>query len=132
MNFDQFAADFRNPEGSVPCGEQTVPDPAVEVTIASTILSVTKDLCCVEINGTQYEISSRDIIEIGDLVPPVAGELEGKKEEGAEAELKAGPRLVAIKLPANAILYTKVAVSAALISTVGTWVTVVPQEAQAA
>jgi hypothetical protein len=136
MNFDQFAASFRNPEGAVPCGEQPVQDPVGEVTIAGTVVSIAKDLCCLEINGVQYEIPARDVMEIGDLVPAAVGGSaerpaeEAKKGKKSEVKPDAGPRLVMVKMAANALLYTRVRVPAAMIAAVGTWVTVVPQQPQ--
>jgi hypothetical protein len=132
MNFDQFTASFRNPEGTEPCEEQPVQNPVREVLIVGTVLSATKELCCIEINGVRYEIAGRDIIEIGDVIPAAATQTAEKKEEAGQAYVSSGPRLVMIKLRADAILQTRVRVPAALIAAVGTWVRVVPQAAKAA
>lgn len=132
MNFDQFTASFRNPEATDPCAEQPVQNPVGEVLIAGRILSATKELCCIEINGARYEIAGSDVIEISDVIPAATTHTAEKKEKAGEAKVRPGPRLVMIKLSANAILQTRVRVPAALIAAVGTWVTVVPQAAKAA
>jgi hypothetical protein len=130
MNFDQFAANFRNPEGAAPCSDMPVENPIGEVTIVGTVLSIVNDICCLEINGVRYEISARYVTDICDLAAP-ATEPPQPGAENAAAYTGPGPRLVVIKVPANALLYSRVAVPAALIAVVGTWVTLVPQETAA-
>jgi hypothetical protein len=130
MNFDQFAAGFRTPEGVAPCAEAPVEAPIGQVTIAGTVLSVADDFCCLEINGVRYEVPASDVVEIGGI-PAVedssSGSAEDLKEESPKPE--GGPRLVIIKVAANANFYTRVAVPALVIAAVGTWVTVVPPQA---
>jgi hypothetical protein len=134
MNFEQFAANFRNPEGPAPCLDTPVENPIGEVTIVGTILSIANDICCLEINGVRYEIPTRYVTEIGDVVaaPATAQPSRPETKKKADASVGAGPRLVIIRVPANAVLYTRVAVPALLIAAVGTWVTVAgPQQPSA-
>ncbi|MGA2651947.1 MAG: hypothetical protein ABSF28_15555 [Terracidiphilus sp.] len=103
----------------------------MQVAIVGTVLSVAGDICCLEVNGVRYDVSKRDVIEIGDVVPaatsPISGNPKGANKENNEP--KTSPRLVIIKIASNATLHTRVAVPAALVAAVGTWVTVVPQSA---
>ena len=126
MNFDQLAAGFRNPTENQPCGEVMSENPVGEVTIAGTIVAATKDECCVDINGTQYEIKGSDVIDIVDLNPTDPGKVgEGNTEE-EEAAARADRRLALIKLQGNAILHSRIAVPAALVAAAGTWLGIVP------
>jgi|GEM_PF-4892463 hypothetical protein len=126
MNFEQFIAGFQNPEESSLRGEILYGNPTGEVIIAATILTTTKELCCIDINGAQYEIAAGDVIDISDLVPAQSEEVAEKKGETTEAAEKAGPRLVLIKLKSNAVLERRIAVPASLVAALGTWVQVVP------
>ena len=88
MNFDQFAASFRNPEVAAPCAEAPVEAPTGQVTIAGAVLSVSDNICCLEVNSVRYEVSARDVIEIGDLVPapasPVSDTPAAAEKKGSE------------------------------------------------
>ena len=87
MNFDQFAASYRNPEEETRCGQHGFQKPEEELVLAGTVLNVTKAFCCIDINGAQYEVDSSDIIDIAVLPKPKSvAAAESADAEKADAE----------------------------------------------
>jgi hypothetical protein len=149
MNFDQFATNFQYPEGSARCGEIGVENQEGDVILAGTILAVTDESCCIDINGAQYEFASGDVIDIQVISPtktsPVdeseaaktppddeGGKGYDKSEDAEGASAKRGPQTVVIRVNKNAILWRRVPVPAALLAAVGTWMQIVLPDAEAA
>ena len=142
MNFDQFAATFQNPVEDVRTGEDKAAEQNGDVVLAGTILATTKESCCIEINGVQYELDSGDVKDIRD-VASTDDPSKDKAEAGAATDKKAaktagasrdkdatkqGPRFVLATVNKNAVLCQHVQVPAALLAAVGTWVTLTPAE----
>src|SRR5215204_1504144 len=87
MNFDQFAASYRNPEEETRCGQQEFQKSDEELVLAGTMLNVTKAYCCIDINGAQYEVDSSDVLDIAVIpVPKSAAAAEGADAQKADAE----------------------------------------------
>jgi hypothetical protein len=133
MNFNEFAASFKNPEG-VSCYKPENQQEG-DVVLAGTILHTTDEFCCISINGAQYEIAAHDVIDIQPLSPVAAPTEEKADTEEAQAEdvsEKQGPQTVLVKVKRNAILICRTPVPAKLLAAVGTWMEVVIPAGKAA
>jgi len=116
MKYDEFVASHPNPEPAARASEQAVETPAGEVVLAGAILSATRESCCIDINGAQYEIDPHDVIDIAVLSPTAGGK----------------PEVVLVKANRDAVLRRHIPVHAALVAATGTWLNVVPVAAEAA
>jgi len=129
MNFDKFAASFQNPkqEDKAECEEEQK-----DVVLIGMVESVTRDVCCIGINGVQYEIASSDVIDIDDDLQKGASDDagDGSQTKGAAkskaSAAKSGPRMALITVKGNSVLHQKVFVSASQLACMGTWVNVLP------
>lgn len=135
MNFDQFTASFQTPEGNARFSETTVATPIAEIVLAGTVLTATKDFCCIDINGTQYEIDPSDVIDIQALSSTDSDESVGETvDENVDEDPRAleNSGVVLMKVNGNAVLWQRVPVQAGLVAAVGTWMSVVPLAPEAA
>jgi hypothetical protein len=148
VNYDQFASNFQNPE-DFRCGESKVETKEEPVVLAGTILVATDESCCIDINGRQYEVAADDVIDIQVVSrkeaspedrteatePPAEDKVDEEATDGPIADdLSAArrPQFVLIRVNKNAVLQQRVAVPAALLAAVGTWVQIVPPNTKVA
>ncbi len=131
MNFDQFAASFQNPEGTILRGEEGIENEVVEVVIAGTILTATKESCCFDVNDAVYEISPSDVIDIEVLSPTDSGKEGEDRDDTEDAPSNQGPQLALIKMNSDAVLWRRIPVQAAAVAAVGTWLSIVPPAPEA-
>jgi hypothetical protein len=146
MNYEQFVGSFRNPEKA----EQ----PEGKVVVAGAVILATREYCYIDINGAQYEIAAGDILDIEVIsstgvakevgaadvkspqeAPAQAGTKDVKSPKGAPAQAAAAveyqsPVVALITLDQNTILCHRVPVG--LVTTMGTWMAIVPPTAQPA
>ena len=127
MKFEEFVTSYQNPVEET--GNDDIEESAEEanVVLAGTCLNIGENICRLDINGTQYEIASCDVIDIQvlsttDSTPPDASSAE---DEGSEEETtRPVPQTLLITVDKNSSLCQRV--PAVLLSAMGTWMSVVP------
>lgn len=146
MKFNEFAANFRNPEGKISWGGAQVQGPSSDVVLAGTVLNTEHATCIIDINGAQYEIPAAEVSDIDVVSRPATGkaaaEESGKdaapkksasaKGEKEEAEIPAGPQFALVKVNRNAVVCRRVPVQAAAVAALGTWVSIAAPETKSA
>jgi hypothetical protein len=147
MNLDQFATGFPGFNANLPSGKDGVDKQEDDVVLAGTLLETTDESYVIDINSVQYEIASSDVIDIQAISPKESApadridDIEPPNDEAGvgeavvdcgDASEKQGPEIVLIRVNRNAILGSRIAVQAALLAAVGTWMQVVLPAAEAA
>jgi hypothetical protein len=150
MNLDQFATGFPGFKANLPSGKDGVDKQEDNVVLAGTLLETTDESYFIDINGVQYEIASSDVIDIQAISPKESSpadrtdDIEPPNDEAGVGDAvvdrmdvesvseKQGPGIVLIRVNRNAVLGSRIAVQAALLAAVGTWMQVVLPAAEAA
>ncbi|HEY0281059.1 MAG TPA: hypothetical protein VGC27_00345 [Rhizomicrobium sp.] len=136
MKYEEFAANFANPEPVLREAATSDKSATAGAVIAGTVVSAHKDLLHLDINGVQYELDPAEVIDVQLLAKPTAETCDKDRQEDAKGAAEASPatpsNIVLINAHCGAVLYRRVAVPAAQIAALGTWVHVVPAASEAA
>ena len=123
MNVDQSAVKSQNPEPETGGDKTKTETQPARVTVAGTILTSTKDVYCVDVNGAIYEIAAGDAIEVQIIPASDAGKDTGGDDT---ADRKDGPQVALFTLNADVLVVRRTPVPAVLVAALGTWMSVVP------
>ncbi|KRQ92939.1 hypothetical protein CQ12_30455 [Bradyrhizobium jicamae] len=99
-----------------------------EITLAGSIVYANERICCLEANGSHFEIDPKDVIDI--QVHATAAKAQAANAQAAETEK--APHIAILQVRRDTVLRRWVSVPATLVAAVGTWVNVVPASQNAA
>lgn len=120
MKFADLVSKFRKTEDLSAAAAPMPAMPAGEVVLAGRVVSATKDACCIDINGAQYELAPGDVMDVQLLSATAAGKPDAPVKEITSNDV------VLFKMNGTVTLSRRITVPAALVAAAGTWITLAP------